>query len=67
MRGESKMIRRVVKAVSGLALAFGVTACAHDLRGTGDMGLVIERATGSILVVDHSASKPLGRVEGWAI
>lgn len=64
MRGESKMIRRVVKAVSGLALAFGVSACAHDLRGTGDMGLVIERATGSVLVVDHTAGKPLGRVEG---
>lgn len=35
-----------------------------ELRGTGDLGLVIERATGSVLVVDTTAHKTLGRIEG---
>jgi protein NirF len=32
-------------------------------RGTGDMGVIIERATGSVLVIDTSAHKVLSRVE----
>ncbi|MCB1958399.1 MAG: protein nirF, partial [Rhodocyclaceae bacterium] len=43
-------------------------ACAHQpdqaLRGTGDLGIVIERATGSVQVVDHSTLESLGRIEG---
>jgi len=35
-----------------------------NLRGTGDLGLIIERATGSVLVIDHSEYEILGRVEG---
>lgn len=34
------------------------------LMGTGDLGLVIERATGSVLVINTSQHKTLGRVEG---
>lgn len=34
------------------------------LRGTGDLGVVIERATGSVLVVDRSDRAALCRVEG---
>jgi protein NirF len=34
------------------------------LRGTGDLGLVVERATGSVLVIDHSEHEILGRVTG---
>lgn len=37
---------------------------ADELRGTGNLGLVIERATGSALIVDTSARKTIGRVEG---
>ncbi len=33
-------------------------------RGTGDMGIIIERAAGSLKVVDTSAHKALFRVEG---
>ena len=33
-------------------------------RGTGDLGLVIERATGSVLIVDVSARVILSRIEG---
>ncbi|MCG8382075.1 MAG: protein nirF [Gammaproteobacteria bacterium] len=34
------------------------------LRGTGDLGVVIERASGSILIVEHSQHTVLGRVSG---
>lgn len=34
------------------------------LRGTGDLGLVIERANGSVQIVEHSTNTLLGRVEG---
>ena len=41
-----------------------VSSESAELRGTGDLGLIIERATGSVLVVDHSEHEILGRVEG---
>lgn len=34
-----------------------------EMRGTGDLGIIIER-TGSILIVEHTHHKVLGRVEG---
>lgn len=34
------------------------------LRGTGDLGVVIERATGSVLVVDQTARAALCRIKG---
>ena len=37
---------------------------AEGPRGTGDLGVVIERATGSVLVVDQSDRAALCRVEG---
>ena len=37
---------------------------AAELRGTGDMGVVVERATGSLLIVDQSERAAIGRVEG---
>ncbi|SDO34680.1 cytochrome D1 domain-containing protein [Pseudomonas jinjuensis] len=36
----------------------------HSLRGTGDLGVIIERASGSVQVVDTGTRKALGRVEG---
>ena len=39
-------------------------ACPERMRGTGDLGIIIERASGSVLVVDTTARKTLGRVEG---
>mgnify|MGYP000876412320 FL=1 len=35
-----------------------------SLRGTGDLGIVIERASGSVLVIDASAHKTIFRIEG---
>ena len=33
-------------------------------RGTGDLGLVIERASGSIQIIETTTNSSLGRVEG---
>ncbi|PLX37079.1 MAG: protein nirF [Hyphomicrobiales bacterium] len=40
------------------------TLLADDLRGTGDLGVIVERATGSVLVIDTTNHAILGRVEG---
>lgn len=37
---------------------------AQDIRATGDLGLVIERASGSLVVVDRSERAAIGRIEG---
>jgi protein NirF len=49
-----------------LALLFVLPTPAHagELRGTGSLGLVIERAAGSVLIVDTMARRTIGRVEG---
>jgi protein NirF len=35
-----------------------------DLRGTGDLGLVVERASGSVMLVETTKRTALGRIEG---
>ena len=47
-----------------LALAAVLPAHAEEPRGTGDLGIVVERDAGSVLVVEHSSATVLGRVEG---
>jgi len=47
-----------------LLFVLPATARADNLRGTGNLGVVVERATGSVLIVDTTARKALGRVEG---
>lgn len=49
-----------------LVFTLSVTAgCATtELRGTGDLGLIIERATGSVLIVDTTHREQLARVTG---
>jgi len=46
------------------ALVLAVSGCAGP-RGTGDLGLVIERATGSVQVVDTSARTRIARIDGF--
>ena len=60
-RGVSARRRQVIGALAGLALlaGFGVAA-AQDLRGTGDLGVVVERASGSLLIVDQSERAAIG-------
>ncbi|MDO5620861.1 MAG: cytochrome D1 domain-containing protein [Paracoccus sp. (in: a-proteobacteria)] len=47
-----------------LTLTFALPALSQDLRGTGDLGLVIEREAGSLLVVDQTARTSIGQIEG---
>ena len=57
----------IARVLAGLATIV-VAGCAGqpvtDLRGTGDLGIVIERASGSVQIVDHSRRQSLGRIEG---
>jgi protein NirF len=51
----------------GLALLLAATstfAAAADLRGTGDLGIVIERVSGSVQIVDTTKHVAVGRVTG---
>ena len=54
----------VERACIAGALILAAMSIAHaQLRGTGDLGIVIERATGSVRIVDTSARAQIGRVE----
>ena len=59
---------RPVPLLSAIALALGLSACAttppEALRGTGDLGVVIERAAGRVQVVEHSHNTSLGTIDG---
>ncbi|HSG77464.1 MAG TPA: cytochrome D1 domain-containing protein [Burkholderiales bacterium] len=52
-------MKRLVSAALALALA----ACAAP-RGTGDLGLVVERAAGRVMLIETSGRTALGRVTG---
>ncbi|HXE39700.1 MAG TPA: cytochrome D1 domain-containing protein, partial [Azonexus sp.] len=46
-------------------LALLLNACAApQLRGTGDLGLIIERASGQVTLVNTTARQPYARIEG---
>lgn len=51
-------------AAAALALLPGFGFSETPCCATGDLGLIIERATGSLLVVDRSDRAAIGRVEG---
>ena len=68
-RGASRGRRAlVVRCGAAVALLGGcLAAFAHEageLRGTGDLGIVVERASGSVVVVETSTPRALGRIEG---
>jgi protein NirF len=49
-------------AIGGAPLSGAVAA--DELRGTGDLGIVIERTAGAVTIVDTTARRAIGRVEG---
>ena len=51
-----------VLIITGLAVV--LCACVGSLRGTGDMGVIVERASGSLAVVETSGHSRLARVKG---
>ncbi len=54
------------RLILGFALCYLLAACAglSDIRGTGDLGLVVERATGEVSVVSTTTRERLHRVSG---
>ncbi len=54
-----------VKTAAAVMLAIILGGCSlTPVRGTGDLGLVIERASGSVLIVDTTQKQRLARVNG---
>ncbi len=58
------MTRRLGWLLGGLLLVPPNAGAECLLRGTGDLGVVIERSAGSVLVVDRTARKRLFRIQG---
>ncbi len=54
----------VARLLAALFFMAPALTLADGLRGTGNLGLVVERATGSVLIVDTSGRKALARVDG---
>jgi protein NirF len=54
---------RFLIALALVVFASG-SAVADELRGTGDLGLVIERASGAVQVIETTGRTSLGRIEG---
>ncbi|WP_068116812.1 cytochrome D1 domain-containing protein [Tropicimonas marinistellae] len=50
--------------LSLLLLTLGTATNAEEIRATGDLGLVVERARGSLLVIDQSDRAAIGRIDG---
>jgi len=57
-------MRLIRYLLSALLLYAGQASAECLTRGTGDMGIVIERADGSVQVLDRRAHKSLFRIEG---
>ena len=56
------MIRSLLSCT---AIALLLCGCAQTpLRGTGDLGVVVERASGSLQIIESDTRTALGRVEG---
>jgi protein NirF len=54
-----------MRIILTLVLSLWLAACAGpQLRGTGDLGLVIERASGRVSLVDTSKREPYARIDG---
>lgn len=53
-----------MKALMTLGLLVALSGCANPLRGTNDLGLIVERATGSVAVIETSHRSRLARIEG---
>jgi protein NirF len=55
-------MRRILAALALVLAAVGARAA--EPRGTGDLGIVVERAAGSVQIVETTGDTALGRVEG---
>lgn len=62
LHGKNTSFRHLLTAMA-LVLS-GALATGAQAQATGDLGLVVERASGSLLVVDQSERVRIGRIEG---
>jgi protein NirF len=58
------MMRRALPFAFVLLLGGMLAGCASAVRGTGDLGVVVERATGSIQVVETTGMSRLATIDG---
>ncbi|MEM9576873.1 MAG: cytochrome D1 domain-containing protein [Pseudomonadota bacterium] len=58
-------MKRVLLALAVLVSLARIASAETEVHATGDMGIVIERTTGSVLIVDQSDMAVLARVEGF--
>ena len=63
LRSEIRTALLTLLALAGL-LAPLVAEAGDTLRGTGDLAIVIERAGGSVQILDTSSNQSIGRVDG---
>ena len=64
MSGLPHVLRRIAAMLIASWLIGAGYAGAVDLRGTGNLGIIIERTSGSLLIVDATQRAAIGRVEG---
>ena len=57
-------MRKILALVSLLPVLLLAACAGQPLKGTGDLGLVIERASGEVTLVNTSTQKPYARVAG---
>lgn len=57
-------IRPVALRLAAVFLLASLFSTQSMARGTGDLGLVIERASGSVQIIETSTNSSLGRIEG---
>ena len=51
-----------LRACGGVVLSLALGACVPEMRGTGDMGLIVERASSSVQIVETSGRSRLHQV-----
>jgi len=61
--GKNTPVRHLLKAAA-VVLCTALATTGAQAQATGDLGLVVERASGSLLVVDQSERARIGRIEG---
>ncbi len=67
MSGRARMVLLAIAGMlfsTSLALAAQPVPSTPGLRGTGDLGIIVERASGSIKIVETSGRSAIGEVDG---
>lgn len=58
------MLSKHVRLLGLLIISSALSACVTTSRGTGDLGVIIERAKGSVLIVETTERSILSRING---